>query len=60
LQYLEDNYHKTFILEDPAIAGKHIGGVILLDNLDDALFALSTVLNANLTHHQDTITIRPR
>jgi hypothetical protein len=34
--------------------------VILLDNLDDALFALSTVLNANLTQHQDTITIRPR
>jgi len=60
LQYLEDNYHKTFILEDPKLAEKHIGGVILLDNLDDALFALSTVLNANLIHHQDTITIRPR
>jgi transmembrane sensor len=60
LQYLEDNYHKTFILEDPSMAERHIGGVILLDNLDDALFALSTVLNANLTQHQDTITIRPR
>jgi len=60
LQYLEDNYHKTFILEDPSLADRHIGGVILLDNLDDALFALSTVLNANLIHHQDTITIRPR
>jgi len=60
LQYLEDNYHKTFILEDPKLANRRIGGVILLDNLDDALFALSTVLNANLIHHQDTITIRPR
>jgi len=60
LQYLEDNYHKTFILENPALAEKKIGGVILLDNLDDALFALSTVLNANLIHHQDTIIIRPR
>lgn len=60
LQYLEDNYHKTFILEDPTLAKRRIGGVVLLDNLDDALFALSTVLNANLIHHQDTITIRPR
>ena len=60
LQYLEDNYHKTFILEDEMLAKRKIGGVILLDNLDDALFALSTVLNANLIQHQDTIIIRPR
>ena len=60
LQYLEDNYHKTFILEDETLAKRKIGGVILLDNLDDALFALSTVLNANLIQHQDTIIIRPR
>ena len=60
LQYLGDNYHKTFILEDETLARRKIGGVILLDNLDDALFALSTVLNANLIQHQDTIIIRPR
>ena len=60
LQYLEDNYHKKFILEDPTLGGKRIGGVILLDNLNDALFALSTVLNVNIIQHQDTIILKKR
>ena len=60
LDYLEDNYHKTFILEDPTLAGKKIGGVILLDNLNDALFALSTVLNVNIIQRKDTIILKKR
>jgi len=60
LHYLEDNYHKTFILEDPTMAGTKIGGVILLDNLNDALFALSTVLNATIIQRQDTIIFKKR
>jgi ferric-dicitrate binding protein FerR (iron transport regulator) len=60
LDYLEDNYHKTFILEDPTLADKKIGGVILLDNLNDALFALSTVLNVNIIQRQDTIILKKR
>jgi ferric-dicitrate binding protein FerR (iron transport regulator) len=60
LDYLEDNYHKTFILEDPTLADKKIGGVILLDNLNDALFALSTVLNVNIIQQQDTIILKKR
>ena len=60
LDYLEDNYHKTFILEDPTLAGKKIGGVILLDNLNDALFALSTVLNVNIIQQKDTIILKKR
>ena len=60
LHYLEDNYHKTFILEDPTMAGKKIGGVILLDNLNDALFALSTVLDATIIQRQDTIIFKKR
>jgi transmembrane sensor len=60
LHYLEDNYHKTFILEDPTFAGKKIGGVILLDNLNDALFALSTVLDATIIQRQDTIIFKKR
>ncbi len=59
-QYLEDNYHKTIILEDETLAHRKIGGVILLDNLDDALFALSTVLNVNVIQHQDTLILKPR
>ena len=60
LEYLEDNYHKTFILEDPTLADKKIGGVILLDNLNDALFALSTVLNVNIIQRQDSIILKKR
>jgi ferric-dicitrate binding protein FerR (iron transport regulator) len=60
LDYLEDNYHKTFILEDPTLADKKIGGVILLDNLNDALFALSTVLNVNIIQQKDTIILKKR
>ena len=60
LQYLEDNYHKTFILEDSTLAGKKIGGVVLLDNLNDALFALSTVLNVNVIQQQDSIILKKR
>jgi transmembrane sensor len=58
--YLEDNYDKTIILEDPTLAGKKIGGVILLDNLNDALFALSTVLNVNVIQEQDSIILKKR
>jgi transmembrane sensor len=60
LDYLEDNYHKTFILEDPTFAGKKIGGVILLDDLNDALFALSTVLDATIIQRKDTIIFKKR
>lgn len=60
IQYLEDNYHKTLILEDSTLAGKKIGGVILLDNLNDALFALSTVLNVNVIQQQDSIILKKR
>jgi transmembrane sensor len=60
LDYLEDNYHKTFILEDPSFAGKKIGGVILLDDLNDALFALSTVLDATIIQRKDTIIFKKR
>jgi transmembrane sensor len=60
IEYLEDNYNKTIILENETLADKKIGGVILLDNLDDALFALSTVLNVNVIQHQDTLILKPR
>jgi ferric-dicitrate binding protein FerR (iron transport regulator) len=59
-EYLEDNYHKKVILQDPAMARRRIGGVVLLDNLDDALFALSTVLNAEIIQSGDTLVVRPK
>lgn len=59
-EYLEDNYGKKVILEDPSMAAKGMGGTVLLDNLDDALFALSTVLNVNIIQRNDTLILKPR
>jgi len=59
-EYLEDNYGKRVILEDSSMAGRKIGGAVLLDNLDDALFALSTVLDVKIIQRNDTLILRPR
>lgn len=58
--YLEDNYHKTVIFQDTTMARRMVGGAVLLDNLDDALFALSTILDANIIQRNDTLMIQPR
>src|SRR5688500_15454100 len=44
ITYLEDNYGKKIILQNKELATKKIEGPILLDNLNDALFILFTVL----------------
>ena len=58
--YLEDNYHKTVIFKDTTMAKRMVGGAVLLDNLDDGLFALSTILNADIIQRNDTLIIQPR
>ncbi|HTJ14315.1 MAG TPA: FecR domain-containing protein [Dinghuibacter sp.] len=58
--YLEDNYNKTIILQDPKIANKKIGGVVMFDNLDDAMFTLSTILDVKVVTHQDTLLLQHR
>ena len=58
--YLEDNYHKTVIFKDTTMAKRTVGGAVLLDNLDDGLFALSTILNADIIQRNDTLIIQPR
>jgi ferric-dicitrate binding protein FerR (iron transport regulator) len=60
VEYVEDNYGKTIILGDPSMGAKKIGGVVLLDNLNDALFALSTVLDVTVIQKGDTLILRPR
>ena len=60
VQYLEDNFGKHIVLDDTELAKRKIEGSILLTNLDDALFILSTVLNAEIIKEDSTITIRPR
>ncbi|MCF3110200.1 FecR domain-containing protein [Niabella sp. CC-SYL272] len=56
-KYLEDTYGKTFILEDPELAGKKLNGPILIDSLDDALFVMSTALNISFTNEGDRIRV---
>jgi len=58
--YLEDNFGKKIVLEDTALYNRRIAGPILFDNLDDALFILSTVLNTNVVKQDSTIILRPR
>lgn len=61
VKYLEDNFGKDIILENAELGKRKIEGPILLTNLDDALFVLSTVLNTEIIRKDDnTIIIRPR
>ena len=54
IQYIEDNYGKKIILGDTSLQNRKIQGTILLDNLDDAMFVLSKVLNVNVTVKSDS------
>jgi ferric-dicitrate binding protein FerR (iron transport regulator) len=58
--YLEDNYGKKIIIKDKKIKNKKIEGVIELDNLNDALFIISTVLNTDIERTGDQITIKAK
>ncbi|WP_276482959.1 FecR family protein [Paraflavitalea pollutisoli] len=60
IRYLEDNYGKKIILEDPRMAERAITGPIYYDNLNDALFILSTVLNTQVIKQDSIIVLRPR
>lgn len=60
VEYLEDNFGKDIILENSDLGKRKIEGPILLNNLDDALFVLSTVLNTEIIKKDSTIIIRPR
>jgi transmembrane sensor len=60
LYYLEDNYGKKIILNSAEKRKVRIEGPILLTNLDDALFIVSTVLKANIEKSDSAIVITPR
>jgi ferric-dicitrate binding protein FerR (iron transport regulator) len=60
VEYVEDNYGKKVILEDTSMASRQFGGDVLLDKFDDALFALSTVMNVQIIQKNDTLIFRPR
>lgn len=58
--YLEDNYGKKIVLESPGLETRVIEGPILLSNLEDVLFILSTVLNTEVIRKDSTLILRPR
>ena len=58
--YLEDTYGKTIRVEDTSIINRRIEGTIMLDNLDDALFVLSKVLNVKIYNNDSTIIIKSK
>jgi ferric-dicitrate binding protein FerR (iron transport regulator) len=61
LNYLEDNFGKKIILEKKDLGSKKIEGPILFNDLDDALFVISTVLQAEVIKEgNNTIIIRVR
>ncbi|WP_343690907.1 FecR domain-containing protein [Chitinophaga sp.] len=57
LVYLEDNFGKKIIMEDPALSNRTVNGPILISSLDDALFVLSTVLNTEVVKRDSTTII---
>lgn len=57
LVYLEDNFGKKIIMEDPALNKRVVNGPILISSLDDALFVLSTVLNTEIVKRDSTTII---
>jgi transmembrane sensor len=53
--YLEDNYGKRVVLQDPRLADRTIGGEVDIDNLQDALFVLSKTLNLDIRATDSTL-----
>ena len=55
IQYLEDNYGYKIILKDTAIGNKRMEGTLMLDNIKDVLFVLSTSLEIKIEKQDSTI-----
>jgi transmembrane sensor len=59
-KYLEDNFGKKILFEDSTLQHKKIEGPILINNLDDALFVISTVLNTRISKNDSVIILRTK
>jgi transmembrane sensor len=55
IQYLQDNYGYKVILKDSSIGNKKMEGTLLLDNLQDILFVLSTSLDIKIEKKDSTL-----
>jgi ferric-dicitrate binding protein FerR (iron transport regulator) len=55
IQFLEDNYGYKIILKDTAIGNKKMEGTLLLDNIDDVFFVLTTSLDIQIQKKDSTL-----
>jgi len=55
IQYIEDNYGYKVILKDTTIGNKKMEGTLMLDNLPDVLFVLSTSLDIRIEKKDSTL-----
>lgn len=55
IEYIEDNYGYKVIMGDTAIGNKKMEGILLLDNLQDVLFVLSTSLDIKIIKQDSTL-----
>ncbi len=53
--YIEDYFGKKVIFQDTSMADREVEGTLILSNLDDVLFAISTAFNIEIIHHEDTL-----
>jgi transmembrane sensor len=60
IAYLEDNYGKKVLLQDPLLANRTIGGEVDLDSLQDALFILSKTLDLEIVETDSTLVFKSR
>jgi transmembrane sensor len=57
---LEEYYGVKIVVADSALFKRNIEGVLILDNLDDALFVLSNILNVKTKKEKNTIFLMPK
>ncbi len=57
IEYIEDNYGYKVVLKDTAIGNKRMEGTLLLDNLPDVLFVLSTSLDIKIVKDDNYSTL---
>lgn len=55
VQYIRDYYGYKVILEDTTLGNRKMEGVLLMDNIKDMLFVLSSTLNVKIEKQENTL-----
>lgn len=60
VQYIRDYYGYKVILTDTSIGNRKMEGALLLDDMQDVLFVLSSTLNIEIEKQNDTLVFKKR